>query len=69
MTEELRWMLMLFSLVDVDGNRYLDVYSQIASIPVGYDNPTLLSAAQSPEILTALANRPAMGNFLIEQVG
>ncbi|KAH7324806.1 aminotransferase class-III [Stachybotrys elegans] len=50
-------------LVDVDGNTYLDVYSQIASIPVGYNNTTLIAAAQSPEIVSALVNRPAIGNF------
>lgn len=50
-------------IVDVDGNRYLDVYSQIASIPVGYNNPTLIAAAQSPEMISALVNRPAIGNF------
>jgi 4-aminobutyrate aminotransferase / (S)-3-amino-2-methylpropionate transaminase len=38
-------------------------YSQIASIPVGYNNPTLIKAAQSPEIISALVNRPAIGNF------
>lgn len=38
-------------------------YSQIASIPVGYNNPALIKAAQSPEIISALVNRPAIGNF------
>ncbi|TDZ32574.1 4-aminobutyrate aminotransferase [Colletotrichum spinosum] len=50
-------------IVDVDGNKYLDVYSQIASIPVGYNNPTLIEAAKSPEMISALVNRPAIGNF------
>ncbi|KAF7586082.1 4-aminobutyrate transaminase [Aspergillus hancockii] len=31
--------------IDIDGNTYLDVYAQIASIPVGYNNPTLIKAA------------------------
>ncbi|KAJ0279026.1 hypothetical protein CBS470a_009471 [Colletotrichum nupharicola] len=50
-------------IVDVDGNKFLDVYSQIASIPVGYNNPTLIEAAKSPEMISALVNRPAIGNF------
>ena len=38
-------------------------YAQIASIPVGYSNPTLLHAATSPQMTSALINRPALGNF------
>lgn len=50
-------------IVDVDGNRFLDVYSQIASIPVGYNNKHLIEASRSPEMISALVNRPAIGNF------
>ena len=50
-------------IADMDGNVYLDVYAQIASIPVGYSNPSLLLAATSPDMASALINRPAMGNF------
>ncbi|KAJ2849365.1 hypothetical protein IWW36_002681 [Coemansia brasiliensis] len=50
-------------IADADGNLLLDMYCQIASIPVGYNNPRLLKAAQSPEMATALANRPALGVF------
>ena len=50
-------------IADPDGNILLDVYAQIASIPVGYSNPHLLAAAMSPEMASATINRPALGNF------
>lgn len=50
-------------IADLDGNMFLDVYAQIASIPVGYNNPTLRQAVSTPEMARALINRPAMGNF------
>ncbi|KAK9367061.1 aminotransferase class-III-domain-containing protein [Lipomyces kononenkoae] len=50
-------------LRDADQNLYLDVYAQIASIPLGYNNPALAAAAKSPEMIDAIINRPAMGNF------
>ncbi|KAL4726264.1 4-aminobutyrate transaminase [Fusarium chlamydosporum] len=55
------------NIVDVDGNKFLDVYAQIASIPVGYNNSTLIEAAKSPEMISALVNRPAIGNFPSDQ--
>ncbi|KAI9763096.1 MAG: 4-aminobutyrate transaminase [Candelina submexicana] len=50
-------------IADLDGNVLLDVYAQIASIPVGYSNPSLVLAATSPEMVSSLINRPALGNF------
>ena len=38
-------------------------YAQIASIAVGYNNEALIKAAKSPEMINALVNRPATGNF------
>ncbi|SCU89310.1 LAFA_0E17216g1_1 [Lachancea sp. 'fantastica'] len=50
-------------IVDADGNTYLDLYAQIASIALGYNNPKLVEAAKSPEMIRALVDRPALGNF------
>jgi 4-aminobutyrate aminotransferase / (S)-3-amino-2-methylpropionate transaminase len=38
-------------------------YAQIASIPLGYNNPALAKAAVSEEMVNAMINRPALGNF------
>lgn len=34
-------------LKDVDGNQFLDVYAQIASIPIGYNSPDLIALAKT----------------------
>lgn len=38
-------------------------FSQIASIPIGYNNSALAKVANSDEMIQALINRPALGNF------
>ena len=38
-------------------------FSQIASIAVGYNNPHVAKAITSPEMVRAMVNRPALGNF------
>lgn len=50
-------------IVDADGNTFLDVYAQIASIPLGYNNPALIAAAKSDKMVRAIVDRPALGNF------
>lgn len=50
-------------ICDSDGNTLLDVYGQIASIPLGYNNPALRDAAKSDEMINAIINRPALGTF------
>ncbi|KAH0130371.1 hypothetical protein KCU66_g3666, partial [Aureobasidium melanogenum] len=50
-------------LADPDGNMLLDVFAQIASIAVGYNNPHLEQASKDPAMVRSLINRPALGNF------
>ncbi|XP_006867312.1 PREDICTED: 4-aminobutyrate aminotransferase, mitochondrial [Chrysochloris asiatica] len=48
-------------LVDVDGNRMLDLYSQISSVPIGYNHPALIKLLQQPQNVSSFINRPALG--------
>jgi len=53
-------------LKDVDGNTYLDCFMQIASIPLGYNHPAILTALKDEHNVKAMANRPALGWFPAE---
>ena len=50
-------------IVDVDGNVLLDVFCQIASLPLGYNHPRILQALTNPNNLHLFAQRPALGNL------
>uniref|UniRef100_A0AC35TLR5 (S)-3-amino-2-methylpropionate transaminase n=1 Tax=Rhabditophanes sp. KR3021 TaxID=114890 RepID=A0AC35TLR5_9BILA len=49
--------------VDADGNKLLDVYMQISSLPLGYNHPELIKLAEDPRLITSLVSRPALGSF------
>ena len=44
------------SLVDADGNVFLDLFSHFALGALGYNHPALLEVARSPEFVRAVAN-------------
>ncbi|RDD47545.1 4-aminobutyrate aminotransferase, mitochondrial [Trichoplax sp. H2] len=48
-------------IVDVDGNRLLDIFCQIASLPLGYNHPDLIQALLNPDNASVIINRPALG--------
>jgi len=56
-------------IVDVDGNKMLDVFTNISSIPLGYNHPALLEAASTEDMVTSLVNRPALGVYPGEDWG
>ncbi|KAF7637224.1 hypothetical protein Mgra_00003400 [Meloidogyne graminicola] len=50
-------------LVDADDNSLLDVYTQISSLPLGYNHPELIELAKETRFLTCSVSRPALGGY------
>ncbi|XP_064636272.1 4-aminobutyrate aminotransferase, mitochondrial-like isoform X4 [Lineus longissimus] len=50
-------------IVDMDGNTILDLFTQISSIPLGYNHPSMIKAMQDPANVYDLVNRPALQVF------
>lgn len=59
----------MFFLQDIDGNRILDCFGQIASMPLGWNHPALMDTASSAAMVTAQVHRTALGSFIPEDFG
>lgn len=52
-------------VADVDGNKYLDVFTSISCIAQGYNNPAMIDASKDDLLKRTLATRTGMGVFPI----
>ncbi|XP_061195317.1 4-aminobutyrate aminotransferase, mitochondrial-like [Saccostrea echinata] len=50
-------------IVDADDNVMLDLFTQMASIPIGYNHPKLTEAISKKENWSTFINRPSLGIF------
>lgn len=48
-------------MVDADGNTFLDIITQISSIPLGYNHPALIEAFKDQANMAEFINRPCLG--------
>lgn len=48
-------------LADLDGNKYLDLFTSISAIPLGFNHPALLETASSEAVAMMLATRTGVG--------
>lgn len=48
-------------LVDADGNTFLDIITQISSIPIGYNHPAMIEALRDQANMAEFINRPCLG--------
>lgn len=48
-------------MVDADGNTFLDIITQISSIPLGYNHPALVEAYKDQANMAEFVNRPCLG--------
>jgi len=51
------------TLVDSEGNEFLDAFMQISSIPLGYANQELMEAIKEDHVLQFIVSRSSMGMF------
>lgn len=48
-------------MVDADGNAFLDIITQISSIPLGYNHPAMIQALYDKNNAAEFINRPCLG--------